>query len=64
MQGEVQLKKNMDVEWGYFGDRGLENWVNLCDWFVRGVEFLLQLFIYLIKGEEIKMKGEIFLFYY
>ncbi|HFP6120980.1 TPA: carbonic anhydrase family protein, partial [Enterococcus faecium] len=23
----------MDVEWGYSGDKGPENWASLCDWF-------------------------------
>ena len=54
----------MDVEWGYSGDRGPENWVNLCDWFARGAEFPLQSPIHLTKGEEIKTKGDTLSFHY
>ena len=41
MQGSI-VEKNMDVEWGYSGDKGPENWASLCDWFARGAEFPLQ----------------------
>ena len=54
----------MDVEWGYSGDKGPENWASLCDWFARGAEFPLQSPIHLTKGEETKIEGDTLSFHY
>lgn len=34
--------RNMDVEWGYTGDLGPENWHTLCDWFATGAKYPYQ----------------------
>lgn len=34
--------RNMDVEWGYTGDRGPEQWHTLCDWFATGAKYPYQ----------------------
>lgn len=42
--------KNMDVEWGYSGDRGPANWHTLCDWYAEGAEYPFQSPIALSAG--------------
>ncbi|MGM9902447.1 carbonic anhydrase [Enterococcus sp. 10A9_DIV0425] len=58
------MKKNMDVEWGYSGERGPEHWGELCDWFAKGAEFSLQSPIPLAKDETISGVGEPISFHY
>ncbi|MTD38978.1 carbonic anhydrase family protein [Erwinia sp. CPCC 100877] len=42
--------RNMDVEWGYTGERGPEHWHTLCDWFSLGAKFPYQSPVNLSKG--------------
>jgi carbonic anhydrase len=34
--------RNMDVEWGYTGEKGPEHWHTLCDWFSLGAKYPYQ----------------------
>ncbi|WP_242589877.1 carbonic anhydrase family protein [Enterococcus sp. DIV0660C] len=58
------MKKNMDVEWGYSGERGPENWASLCDWFAKGAEFSLQSPIPLVTCQEVSDVKETISFHY
>ena len=60
----MDLKKNMDVEWGYSGDRGPEHWAELCDWFAKGAAFSLQSPIQLTTCEETGESSETLSFHY
>ena len=42
--------RNMDVEWGYTGETGPENWHTLCDWFETGAKYPYQSPVELAKG--------------
>ena len=39
---KVRNIRNMDVEWGYTGNRGPEYWHTLCDWFSQGAKYPYQ----------------------
>ena len=58
------MKKNMDVEWGYSGERGPEHWAGLCDWFAKGAEFEWQSPIPLVTCEESSDTKETLSFHY
>lgn len=57
------VEKNMDVEWGYSGDKGPENWASLCDWFARcGISIAVAYSF--DQGEETKIEGDTLSFHY
>ena len=58
------MKKNMDVEWGYTGERGPEHWAELCDWFAKGAAFELQSPIPLTTCEPAKDQSDTIAFHY
>lgn len=53
-----KIKRNMDVEWGYEGERGPEHWHELCDWFSEGAKYPYQSPISLSHNEQLIKNSE------